>query len=301
MRHFRYSSASRPGGLWLKGNTHIHSTASDGGLNFTELATLYAGAGYDFLFRTDHWVTSDVASDAVAADLATYPLLWLDGVELDGRDDTGAAYHVVCLGRVTGLEYEKGLQPAMAAAREQGALLILAHPHWCANTLADALRHPFDGVEVYNHVCRWLNGKGDGSVYWTTRLQRHPSTLGLAVDDAHIRAEHPGWNGGWVMVAAAERTPEAILAALRGGQFYSSCGPVIHNLNFDGRAVSIETSPVQFARLVGPNSHGARTGSFDDRRLTSATFEVPDDWPYAYLEVEDDQGRRAWTNHLFTS
>jgi len=290
MRQFRYPPVTR----WLKGNTHIHSTASDGGKTFAELAEMYAGAGYDFLFRTDHWVLSDTARDT-----ATYPLLWLDGVELHGTDQTGAMYHVAVLGRVTGLRQEEGLLPALAAARAQGALLILAHPHWCANTLDDARRHHFDGVEVYNHVCRWLNGKGDGGVYWTNLLERNNSVLGLAVDDAHIRAEHPGWNGGWVMVATAERTPAAILSALRAGHFYSSCGPVIHNIAYDGRRVTIETSPVQFARLVGPNSHGQRVGSFDGRRLTTAAFDVPDEWRYAYLEVEDDMGRRAWTNHLF--
>ena len=45
---------------WFKGNTHIHTTRSDGGKS-PEVAELYAGAGYDFLFRTDHWVASDVA------------------------------------------------------------------------------------------------------------------------------------------------------------------------------------------------------------------------------------------------
>ena len=75
---FRYTTT----GTWYKGNTHLHSTASDGGWTFAELAQAYAGAGYDFLFRTDHWVCSDVAADS-----DDYPLLWLDGIELDGRDD----------------------------------------------------------------------------------------------------------------------------------------------------------------------------------------------------------------------
>jgi hypothetical protein len=33
--------------------------------------------------------------------------------------------------------------------------------------------------------------------------------------------------------------------------------------------------------------------------LTGAVFEIPRNWPYAYLEIEDEQGRRAWTNPLF--
>jgi hypothetical protein len=292
MAQFRYSSA----GQWLKGNTHIHSTESDGGKDFRELAAMYAAEGYDFLFRTDHWVASDVA-----ADRASYPLIWLDGVELHGRDEMGAMFHVACLGKVTGLAGEDmGLLPALRLAREQGSLLILAHPHWCGNSQDDALRHGFDGVEVYNHVCQWLNGKGGAKPYWTAMLAQNIDTLGLAVDDAHLSAEHPGWNGGWIMVAAAERAPAAILSALRRGEFYASQGPVIHSIRYDGARVSIETSPVQFARLVGPRWNGYRVGSFDAQRITSASFELPANWEYAYLEVEDDRGRRAWTNNLWT-
>lgn len=54
MKTFRYNLS----GQWYKGNTHIHSTASDGGLDFDQLADLYASAGYHFLFRTDHWLCS---------------------------------------------------------------------------------------------------------------------------------------------------------------------------------------------------------------------------------------------------
>jgi len=138
---FRYNIT----GTWYKGNPHIHSPASDGGKPFTELAEMYAGAGYDFLFRTDHWVTSDAAGDSV-----DYPRLWLDGIELDGRDNRRAYYHIVGLGTFSGITREMGLGAALQATREQGGLLILAHPHWIGNSFEQALRWDFDGVEVYN-------------------------------------------------------------------------------------------------------------------------------------------------------
>lgn len=288
---FRY----RTGGVWLKGNTHLHSTASDGGMSFAELAGLYAGGGYDFLFRTDHWVASDVA-----ADKATYPLLWLDGIELDGSDPTGSGYHVVCLGKVTGMERSMGLVAGMESARKQGALLILAHPHWMGNSLEDALRWNFDGVEVYNHVCQWLNGKGGGAVHWEAMLKRSPAVPGLAVDDAHVRPEHPGWNGGWIVVNAARRSGPAILEAIRAGRFYSSCGPTLAAIEYRRPKITVKTSPVRFIRLVGPNWLGCRLGSYDGKLLTEGTMDVPQDWPYVCLEVEDDHGRRAWTNTLLS-
>lgn len=286
---FRYQTAGR----WFKGNAHVHSTASDGGRTFAELAALYAGAGYDFLFRTDHWVASDASADP-----AEYPLLWLDGVELDGVDHGGSHYHVVGLGSFTGLSSRMGLVAGMESIRAQGGLLILAHPAWMGNSQDDVLHWGFHGVEVYNHVCQWLNGKGEGMVYWNMALGRFPETLGLAVDDAHIRPEHPGWNGGWIMVNAPELTRKALFEAIRAGRFYSSCGPEFQSIAWDGSRVAVQTSPVQFARLVGPHWLGKRVGSFEGKLLTEATFEVPD-WPYVYLEIEDAQGRRAWTNTLF--
>lgn len=289
MRRSRYETS----GHWYKGNTHIHSTASDGGMTAAEIAALYAGAGYDFLFRTDHWVSSDVAGESSDA-----PLCWLDGIELDGRDDTGAYYHVVCLGVHTPLTREMGFMAALASARDQGGLRILAHPHWSGNTLEDAVRWDFDGVEVYNHVCRWLNGKSNGMVYWEAMLRRQPGTLAFAADDAHLRPEHPGWNGGWIVVNAPTCSRDALLDAIRAGNYYASCGPAFQAITMHGSQVTAHTSPVKYMRLVGSDMCGERVGTFGDALLTEATFTIPDDWPYAYLELEDAGGNRAWTNTL---
>ncbi|MBT3194815.1 MAG: hypothetical protein HN341_19890 [Verrucomicrobia bacterium] len=290
MKQFRYSTS----GQWFKGNTHLHSTASDGGKTFPELAELYKADGYDFLFRTDHWVASDVA-----ADTADYPLLWMDGIELDGTDESGSYFHVVCLGSLEGLSRDDGFDAALRSARAQGALLIAAHPHWCGNSLDDCLRWPFDGVEIYNHVCHWLNGKSNGLVHWDAVLRNNPNALAFAVDDAHLRPEHPGWNGGWIVVNADACAPSEITSAIQRGNFYSSCGPQMHAITLDGDDLRITTSPIRFARLVGPGPNGVRIGSFDGPLLTEVDMRVPADWPYVYVEIEDDNGRRAWTNNLF--
>jgi hypothetical protein len=280
-------------GLWLKGNTHVHSRASDGGKAFDELEALYAGAGYDFLFRTDHWVCSKAPASRRKS-----RLIWLDGMELDGKDYRGASYHVVCLGRLKGIVREMGFVPALEAARAQGAILILAHPQWMGNTFEDALRWGFHGVEIYNHVCNWLNGKGDGLTHWNALLSERPATFGVASDDAHLQAEHPGWNGGWIVARVRSRTPEAIRNAISRGEFYSSRGPSFEAVSFDGRNIALKTSPVQFARVVGSRWNGHRVGGFDGRLFTEATLPFPSNVPYAYLEIEDAQGRRAWTNNI---
>ncbi len=290
MKTFRYDTSGR----WLKGNTHIHSTASDGGKTFSEIAELYSAAGYDFLFRTDHWAASDCAADG-----EDYPLLWLDGVEIDGQDETGASFHTVCLGKVNGIRKEEGYAAALASARLQGAVIIAAHPFWMGNSFEDCLRWNFDGVEIYNHVCRWLNGKSDALPHWNAMLGQDPKTLAFSADDAHISENHPGWNGGWIMVNAGDCSPGVVVESIRRGNFYSSCGPVIESISTVGNNLHLQTSPIQFARLAGPGTQGARLGSFSGGRMTEISFEIPPEWEYAYVEIEDEKGLRAWTNGLF--
>jgi hypothetical protein len=287
---FRYDTNQN----WYKGNTHIHSTRSDGGKTLSELGKIYSEAGYHFLFITDHWNASDIRMMDLPKDL-----LWLDGVELDGKDQTGADFHVVCLGKVEGIDGNRNLVQAIQSARQQGAMLVLAHPSWCANSFEDALRWKFDGVEIYNHVCHWLNGNGNGGSYWNMMLKQNPNTLGFAVDDAHIRPEHPGWNGGWIVVNSEKLDEDGILSAIRNGNYYSSRGPAFHSITLDGDQVVIQTSSVKFIRLVGPGWNGIQLGSFDGALLEEASIKIPLDWEYHYIEIEDDQGHLAWTNSLF--
>lgn len=282
---------------WFKGNTHIHTTLSDGGKTLAEVTELYASAGYNFLVATDHFIASDVnAHDRPAA-----PLLWLDGIELDGEEE-GHLFHIVCIGRFEGISPQLSLAQSIESVHAQNGVLILAHPFWSGNTFPDTQRWPFNGVEIYNHVCQWLNGKGDGRVYWNYMLNQ-PASAGvfaIAADDAHLRPEHPGWNGGWIMVNAPELTTEAITQAIRQGNFYSSCGPEFNTLAYDGEALHFTCSAVQFVRLVGPAYRGERLGSFSGELINEGKLSLQADWSYCYLEIEDAYGRRAWTNNLIT-
>jgi len=284
----RYDTSNK----WFKGNTHIHSKMSDGGKNFSEIAELYNTKGYDFLFRTDHWVASDVK-----ADKTEYPLLWIDGIELDGTDRAGVYYHVVCLGKAPTMTRETGFENGMNLAKASGAIMILAHPEWSGNRTEDALRWDFHGVEVYNHVCRWLNGKSSGSAHFSAMLDKSKDALAFASDDAHLNVAEPVFDGGWIIVNAPSLDGENILQAIRLGNFYSSCGPEIHSISYEGKKVRVKTSPVRFIRLVGRNGSGLRNGSFSDL-VEEAVFDIPEEWPYAYIELEDEYGRKAWTNTL---
>lgn len=280
-------------GSWYRGNTHLHTTQSDGGESIETATEMYAQAGYHFLFCTDHWIASTFDSTR-----NSLPLLLFDGIELDGRDDDGAFYHIVCLGSFRGMHRETDLRKTVEQVRRQDGIVILAHPSWTGNTVAEARKYGFHGVEVYNHICHCLNGKGDGSYVWDAMLESDTNVLGFAADDTHFNPNYPGWAYGWIMVNSEECTHAAILNNIRQGNFYASRGPDFYSITIEGDTVTVHTSSVQYIRLVGPRSEGVKAGSYN-QLISRASLQIPETWSYARLEIEDRNGLRAWTNSLF--
>jgi hypothetical protein len=39
----------------------------------------------------------------------------------------------------------------------------------------------------------------------------------------------------------------------------------------------------------------------EDAPLEQTEFQLPSDWPYARIEIEDADGKRAWSNSLMFS
>jgi hypothetical protein len=56
---------------------------------------------------------------------------------------------------------------------------------------------------------------------------------------------------------------------------------------------------VQFIRLVGPADLYQQVGPFNTSQPMEQSLEIPMDWDYIYIELEDYEGRRAWSNTLF--
>jgi hypothetical protein len=221
-------------------------------LDVLAAAAYYKQRGYDFIAITDHDVPF------VAAEFAgKLPLLVLDGMEMGGEDERGVPFHVVCIGGVAGVTGKMTLTEAMKKARAQGGFLIWAHPPWSGNSVADGLRHRFDGIEVYNYSVEVSIGKGLGTFHWDYALEQQPDMLSFATDDNHFFGDIPPQVGGWIMVNSMELTVEAILASIRSGNYYSSAGPSFMSIRIEqGNRVEAETSPVVFSRLLGPRSAG---------------------------------------------
>jgi hypothetical protein len=283
-------------GPWFKGNTHIHTTFSDGGKDYATVAAMYAERGYQFLFITDHGRVAEIE------DVPGLSLLALNGIEIDGADETGASFHAVGLGYSGtlpsgGPSGSQSFGVQVSHLQGAGAIVVLAHPYWSGNSIEDALRHGFDGVEVYNHICHYLNGKSTGAYHWDKMLEKNPRTLGFSADDAHLNGDEP-WDGAFIMLSARSLNRENIMRSLRNGNFYATRGPRFESIHVDEHLITVRTSPVGAIRLVDNTSWGARAYAGEGRTLTEAQFEVAGPHAYLRVEIEDVCGRLAWTNAL---
>ncbi|HEX5468850.1 MAG TPA: CehA/McbA family metallohydrolase [Gaiellaceae bacterium] len=296
-------------GTWLRCALHAHTTNSDGELAPSELVRHYEEAGFDALAITDHWVRT--------VEPSTDSLLVLAGTELDAlRGDRRTSAHVLALGIENDPEPRAsdfpGLEETVAWARAAGGVPYIAHTYWSGLRSDEFERcEGLAGLEVFNAGCELEVGRGHAALHWDETLEAGGRLFGIATDDSH----HPGRDSGhaWVWACCEERTPEAVLAALDSGAFYSSAGPEIQALETDDGDVLVRCSPARSLTLVSGRTKGARVNAGEgayiysgevlatdgDGLIVEARLTRPQGASHGRLEVEDDAGRRAWTNPLW--
>ncbi len=286
-------------GQWYRGNTHSHSTESDGRLPMADRFAAYREAGYDFLVLTDHRTVNDVSTHSRDGFLA------ISGSEVHPNNPYGGdTYHIVGINlheRINCAELHPNA--VIEEIKRQGGEAVLCHPYWCGHTLLDYL--PLSGyfaVEVYNDTCMGI-GKGFSEQAWDDLLDKAGRPVfGIAADDAH-GTEHDCFHG-WVMVKAPELTTDAIMTAFRTGAFYSTLGPEL--IDFDladegggKKSVSVKCSPAQSIVFKAQRSRGKRIVTSEGEALTEATYELPSGIKYVRVEVTDESGKKAWSNPFF--
>jgi hypothetical protein len=193
-------------------------------------------------------------------------------------------------------------------------------------------------MEVYNADTEVHIGRGNSQALWDDLLTRGQIIPVVAVDDCH----RPGHDSlrAWTMVRARDRSPAAIMAALRAGHSYASCGPEIFDVRWEpdagpetaggtagglraGGTVTVRCSPAQSITMVADATKGGRLnagtlgmalrarrlrheghgpeGTPDGQLLSGGVFRLAGNERYVRLQVEDERGRRAWTNPLFVN
>ena len=298
-----------PGRFW-RGNLHTHSTRSDGVLSPEEVCRRYRAEGYDFLALTDHFIGEYGYPIVDTVPFRTNSFTTIRGAELhSGAMANGELWHILAVGLPADFAasdspdfHPKAGQesgPELAArAVAAGAFVAIAHPQWSGLTLADARSiTAAHAVEVYNHGCATGCDRPDGFAIADLLLTEGRALTMIATDDAHF--SEPDHFGGWVMVKSEANEPDALLAALKAGEFYSSQGPELRDVRIEDGHLVVECSAVSSIMAIGSGT-GAKAVHGHSMTRAAVPLERLNNSPWVRAAVSDAAGKRAWSNPIWT-
>ncbi|PZQ99830.1 MAG: phosphotransferase [Cereibacter sphaeroides] len=304
----RLSAFTAPGRFW-RGNLHTHSIRSDGILEPEEVCRRYRDEGYDFLALTDHFIGAYGYPIVDTVPFRTNSFTTILGAELhSGAMANGELWHILAVGLPAGFTppnspdfhaYEGQESGAAIAERAvaAGAFVAVAHPQWSGLTLADARGiTAAHAVEIYNHGCAEGCDRPDGFAIADLLLTEGRKLNLIATDDAHFY--EPDHFGGWVMVKAEANEPEALLASLKAGTFYSSQGPELRDVRITADAVEVECSAVRSVIVQGAGT-AAKAVHGESMTCASVPLDRFRNSPWVRVSVIDRAGKRAWSNPYF--
>jgi hypothetical protein len=201
---------------------------------------------------------------------------------------------------------QNNLDAVYASSRKNGQDMLphINHPNFqWAIKLEDMI--PLRGerfFEVYNghpHVHNYGDSTVMGMEELWDKLQisyrkaGKPLVYGLATDDAHnyleykIGLSNPG--RGWIIVRAADLTASSIIKAMESGDFYSSTGVTLNDLQVKRRKLEIEVKPeagvnytIQFWGATKKDEKGLL---LEEVKGTRAHFKLKKKWMYVRAKV----------------
>ena len=237
----------------------------------------------------------------------------IPGMEMDAGITTGDAlcFHTVVLGpaKADGNPFEQDqrfesgrvrnqfeYQATLDWLHESNQLTTMCHPEWsCTPVRMYEHLHGNFALELWNTGCAWGDHLDrDNQQQWDDLLVNGMKIYGIAVDDGHAMDQHCN---GWVCVNA-ENNIASILAALKEGAFYASCGPQIFDFYVEDNKAVVECSPCATAQLrVGV--HPTSVVRNPDGLVTRAEMKLNPSDPYVRATVVDANGNRAWSNPIF--
>lgn len=299
---------------WYKGNTHTHTTYSDGDSPPEVVVDWYAEHGYDFLFLTDH--NAIIPDDHLARLQRGGLAIW------QGEEVTMAAVHVNGLGlRETIVPKQPGSSLRESEVREgraerirwaveqvlaQNGVAHVNHPNFLWTLTVDDLLDAGDfGLMEVANGHNLVGNLGDAEhpsteALWDRLLSADRKVWGVASDDAHHfrrwgdEFANPG--RGWLQVEADSDRMADILEGMRAGRFYASSGLELALYEADRSAVRLELAGgAAQVELIG------RGGEVLDRAEgATARFSIPDGLGgYVRVRATAPDGRQLWTQPLF--
>ena len=89
------------------------------------------------------------------------------------------------------------------------------------------------------------------------------------------------------------------MQAIESGAFYSSNGPIIHDITVADGKVSVKASEVRTINFVANVSQGRSCIAAPGEVLTEAEFKIRGSEKYIRIECVDADGNTAWSNPIF--
>ncbi|HSM04165.1 MAG TPA: CehA/McbA family metallohydrolase [Longimicrobiales bacterium] len=307
----RFEPWTPPGDAWLKGNTHTHTTESDGDSPPEEVALWYREHGYDWLVLSDHNVFTDPAA---LAHLVDDTFFLIPGEEVTSGFD-GRPVHVNGLDLPGLVEPRRAaslvatLQANVDAIREVDGIPHVNHPNFQWAFGAEELAQ-VEGdrlLEIHNGHPSVHNQGGGGTPgleeVWDALLTGGKRIYGIAVDDAHhfqgeFAPDRANPGRGWVAVRAAERTGRSVVTALEAGHFYASTGVELADVVVGPRRLEIDIAPRGDFRYTTVFI-GAGGEILGETIEDPAVYELTRDVGYVRAKVVDSMGYAAWTQPVF--
>jgi hypothetical protein len=202
-----------------------------------------------------------------------------------------------------------------AAIRAAGGIMQVNHPNFIWSVpLADMMDLPDSTIfEVWNgHPIVYNLGGTDSTgqvmlsteARWDSVLSRGKLLFGVADDDSHSYkpqdAENPDMarpGRGWIWVRADTLSPEAILRAMRRGDFYASTGIILRDLQVDRAQYALEILPSLDRRYL--TEFIGQGGKVLARSTTlRSSYRITGNEGYVRARITDSSGRMAWTQPL---
>lgn len=298
---------------WYKGNTHTHTNNSDGDSPADEVVKWYRSNGYNFVFITDHeYITRVAPLNEMLGKTGVF--LVISGQEVTDRYGS-KPYHVNGLGLRTVVRPNRlpgaveTLQKNIDDIRKAGGVPQLNHPNfgWALTAAEIARLKNVNLMEIHNGhpLVNNLGGGGSPSVeqIWDELLTGGKVIYGIADDDSHSfkrlgdrTAATPGQ--AWVVVRAAELTPEAITSALDRGDFYASTGVELEDYSAGPSGISIKIKEQKSSKYrVEFIGSGGRV--LADTITNPAVYRFAGNEGYVRAKIYESNGRLAWTQPVF--
>ena len=274
-----------PGGVWLRGNLHTHSTRSDGVLPPQETVEKYIAKGYDFLMLSDHDTLGEPEK-----------LNGNDMLLIRGNEISAGGPHLLHVGASKRIDPGEDRQQVIDAINADGGLAILCHPNWQEHfnhyTFEKLLElKNYAGIEILNGTCLRLAGEARATDKWDRLLAAGRTVWGYGNDDMHKDYEQAL---SWTVVRAKERSVPAVLEALKNGSCYVSSGVEIQQVKCTGSVLHVFAPTAQAMAVFG--DCGAR---LHYQLGNEIYFDVADlKQTYVRVECYGPAGQMAWTQPL---